>query len=218
MFKIDKKITGYKVVDKSESSVPQVQEQTLETMHEGILRTPVLHGSTYKIKTPQSDHAMYITINDMVLNLGTEEEKKYPYEVFINSKNMENFQWILAVTRLISAVWRKGGDCTFLIDELKAVFDPRGGYYKRGGIYMPSIVAEIAYTIEVHLKSTGYLVQEVDENMQKFLEQKKSEFKEQESSSDFPSTATLCPKCNVKAVIIMDGCQTCLSCGDSKCN
>ncbi len=93
-------------------------------MHEKLERPEVLIGSTYKIKTPISDHAMYVTINDIVLNEGTEYEQRRPFEIFINSKNLDHFQWIVALTRIISAVFRKGGDVTFLVDELKAVFDP----------------------------------------------------------------------------------------------
>ena len=102
-------------------------------MHERLERPEVLIGSTYKIKTPISDHAMYVTINDIVLNEGTEYEQRRPFEIFINSKNLDHFQWIVALTRIISAVFRKGGDVTFLVDELKAVFDPRGGYWQPGG-------------------------------------------------------------------------------------
>jgi hypothetical protein len=127
---------------------------------------------------------------------------------------MEHFQWVLALTRLISAVWRKGGNAHFLIEELKNVFDPRGGYYKKGGVYMPSIVAEIGHTIEKHLLATGNLVVELDPNLEKFLEEKR---KEVDSDGKFPESATLCGKCNVKAVIILDNCQTCLNCGESKC-
>jgi hypothetical protein len=93
----------------------------------------------------------------MVLNAGTEYEERRPYEVFINSKNMDHFQWVLALTRVISAVFRKGGDACFLVDELKAVFDPKGGYFKKGGVFMPSLVAEIGYVIETHLKQIGMI-------------------------------------------------------------
>src|SRR3989440_12200511 len=93
-------------------------------MHERLERPEVLIGSTYKIKTPISDHAMYVTINDIVLNEGTEYEQRRPFEVFINSKNLDHFQWIVALTRIISAVFRKGGDVTFLVEELKGAFDP----------------------------------------------------------------------------------------------
>ena len=86
----------------------------------------MLLGSTYKVKTPISDHAMYVTINDIILNADTEFETRRPFEIFINSKNLDHYQWIVALTRIMSAVFRKGGDVTFLVDELKAVFDPQG--------------------------------------------------------------------------------------------
>jgi hypothetical protein len=202
MNKIDQKIVGYKVVDKTEN--PAISAD-VERMHELLPRPEYLQGTTYKIKTPQSEHALYITINDMVLN-GNE---RHPYEMFINSKNMEHFQWVLALTRLVSAVWRKGGDSTFLVEELKNVFDPKGGYYKRGGVYMPSLVAEIGTVIEQHLVATGVIKVDVDEHQQAYLEAKKEEAKGVEMQ--------LCTKCNVKALILMDGCMTCTNCGDSKC-
>jgi len=185
MNKIEHKIVGYKVVDKDEEKV------VVEMIHENFPRPPHLTGTTYKIKTPQSEHALYITINDMILN-GNE---RHPYEMFINSKNMEHFQWVLALTRLVSAVWRKGGDSTFLVEELKNVFDPKGGYYKRGGVYMPSLVAEIGTVIEQHLVATGVIKVEVDEHQQAYLEAKKEEAKGVEMQ--------LCIKCNVKALILM---------------
>jgi hypothetical protein len=199
MQKIEQKITGYKVVDKSEEPVD------VEKMHELLPRPEYLQGTTYKIKTPQSEHALYITINNMVLN----GDERHPYEMFINSKNMEHFQWVLALTRLVSAVWRKGGDSTFLVEELKNVFDPKGGYYKRGGVYMPSLVAEIGTVIEQHLIGTGVIKVKVDEHQQAYLQAKKEEAKGVEMQ--------LCSKCNVKALILMDGCMTCTNCGDSKC-
>ena len=201
-YTIDKKITGYKVVDKSET--PAVSAD-VEKMHELLPRPEYLQGTTYKIKTPQSEHALYITVNDMVLN----GDERHPYEMFINSKNMEHFQWVLALTRLVSAVWRKGGDSTFLVEELKNVFDPKGGYYKRGGVYMPSLVAEIGTVIEQHLVATGVIKIVVDEHQQAYLEAKKEEAKGVEMQ--------LCGKCYTKALILMDGCMTCTNCGDSKC-
>src|SRR5690606_14162367 len=110
-----------------------------------------------KIKSPLVEHAMYETINDIVLNAGTEHELGRAYEVLINSKSMDHFQWIVALTRIMSAVFRKGGDVTFLVEEMKAVFDPRGGYFKAGGVYMPSLVAEIGAVVEEHMKSIGLL-------------------------------------------------------------
>jgi hypothetical protein len=193
-------------------------------MHEEIQRPEVLIGSTYKIKTPVSDHAMYVTINDIVLNEGTEYEQRRPFEIFINSKNLDHFQWIVALTRIISAVFRKGGDVTFLVDELKAVFDPRGGYWQPGGKFMPSIIAELGYVIEKHLQSIGMMRKpELDVHQKKLVDEKRAEFEARTRQQDafakshFPDGAQLCSKCSTAAVVMMDGCMTCLNCGDSKC-
>src|SRR6188474_3591062 len=165
--KIDKKIVKYRV-EKPGDKTPQAdtqkpaaavsKESNVVWMHEKVERPEMLLGSTYKIKTPVSDHAMYVTINDIVLNEGTPHEQRRPFEIFINSKNLDHFQWIVALTRIMSAVFRKGGDVTFLVDEMRAVFDPRGGYFTAGGVYMPSIVAEIGSCVEEHLKSIGMIV------------------------------------------------------------
>src|SRR3972149_7013085 len=139
-------------------------------MHEKLERPEVLIGSTYKIKTPVSDHAMYLTINDIMLNEGTEHEHRRPFEIFINSKNLDHYQWIVALTRIISAVFRKGGDVTFLVDELKAVCEPRGGYWQAGGKFMPSIIAELGYVIERHLQTIGLIPKpQLDAHRQKLI-------------------------------------------------
>lgn len=223
--KISKKIVGYKVLtdEKKEAAAVEEQQDSLESMHEKVERPEVLLGSTYKIKTPQSEHALYITINDMILNAGTEHEERRPYEVFINSKNMEHFQWVLALTRVISAVFRKGGDVCFLVEELKAVFDPKGGYFKKGGVFMPSLVAEIGHAIESHMKHIGMIeTEQLSDHQKEFLAEKRKEFEAKHgtkngSDSEFPEQAVLCPKCSTKAMVLMDGCMTCLNCGESKC-
>jgi hypothetical protein len=193
-------------------------------MHERLERPEVLIGSTYKIKTPISDHAMYVTINDIVLNEGTEFEQRRPFEIFINSKNLDHYQWIVALTRIISAVFRKGGDVTFLVDELTAVFDPRGGYWQPGGKFMPSIIAERGYVIERHLQTIGLIRKvELDEHQRKLVDEKRAEYEARAkqtdafAKSDSPEGAQLCGKCSTAAVVMMDGCMTCLNCGDSKC-
>jgi hypothetical protein len=184
----------------------------------------MLIGSTYKVKTPISHHAMYVTINDIVLNEGTEHEKRRPFEVFINTKNLDHYQWIVALTRIMSAVFRKGGDVTFLVDELKAVFDPRGGYWKPGGTFMPSIIAELGYIVEKHLILIGLLAApELDDGQKKLIAQKRAEFEASQKQQDafskreYPEGAQLCLKCSTAAVVMLDGCMTCLSCGESKC-
>ncbi|MFT5112007.1 MAG: hypothetical protein ACI8P9_001330 [Parasphingorhabdus sp.] len=205
----------------NEESMPNVVQ-----MHEKVERPEMLLGSSYKIKTPLSDHALYVTINDIVLNPETPYEKRRPFEIFINSKNMDHFQWIVALTRIISAVFRKGGDATFLVEELRSVFDPQGGYFKRGGRYTPSLVAEIGDAIEAHMRMIGMIVDEdLDETQKKFVAAKRKEFEKfapssktaESVESDFPDGSALCRKCQTKAMVMMDGCMTCLNCGDSKC-
>ena len=236
--KITRKIVGYSVVKPEPKDAPAssaapppataaAPDADVVHMHEKIERPESLVGSTYKIKSPLVEHAMYVTINDIVLNPGTEHELRRPFEVFINSKNMDHFQWIVALTRIMSAVFRKGGDVTFLVDELKAVFDPRGGYFKAGGVYMPSIVAEIGSVVEEHLKSIGMIMDpELSDAHRALIAEKRSAYearakkkapKPAEDGASFPANATLCHKCSTRAMVLMDGCQTCLNCGYSKC-
>ncbi|QDC43208.1 TSCPD domain-containing protein [Methylophilus medardicus] len=226
--KIDKKITAYKLVTDEDKKASEAAAQTASNviqMGEPLGRPDMLVGNTYKIKTPVTEHALYITINDVIMNEGTPHEHRRPFEIFINSKNMEHFQWIVALTRVMSAVFRKGGDVTFLVEELKSVFEPSGGYFKKGGKFVPSLVAEIGEVVEKHLQEIGMLKKPgLDEHQQKLVEEKKAEYLEKhaksgEESNDegFPKGAQLCKKCNTKASILMDGCMTCLNCGDSKC-
>ena len=254
--RIDQAIISYKVITAQEKAAqeaavivaaanaqavePQQAEHKpelgLETVHENLSRPDFLMGSTYKIKTPMSEHALYITINDIVLNQDTAHEQRHPYEIFINSKNMDHFMWVVALTRVISAVFRKGGDVTFMVEELKAVFDPKGGYFKKGGKFMPSLVAEIGESIENHLKMIGLIKdQSIDPHQQQILDEKRAEYDRRTATQNkavisnldksvnddnggYPANAQLCNKCHTKAAILMDGCFTCLSCGDSKCS
>ena len=209
--KIEKKITGFEVKKAQEESTAEPEK--VHQIAPLLERDDILEGSTYKIKTPHSDHAMYITINDVVINRGTPEEHRRPFEIFINSKNMEHFMWIVALTRVTSAIFRKGGDVTFLVEELKAVFDPRGGYYKRGGKYMPSIVAEIGEVIQQHLVSIGMMEGQLN-NAE--LNAKRQEA-EEKLGKDAVAKGQLCDKCGAMAVVRLDNCNCCLECGDSKC-
>ena len=230
--RISKKITDYGVSranDEKDTGGNPPGESTdtqnnIIQMHEKVARPEMLFGSTYKIKTPLSDHALYVTINDIILNQGSPHELRRPFEVFINSKNMDHFQWIVALTRIISAVFRKGGDVTFLVEELRSVFDPNGGYFKKGGKYMPSLVAEIGDVICTHLVMIGMIRDDgPDEHQQKLIDEKRAEYEnargsdDNEAKADFPEGAELCRKCQTRAVIRLDGCLTCLNCGDSKC-
>jgi len=208
---INKKITAYEV-KKPEDEAKQ-EDAKVTAIAPLLERDAILEGSTYKIKTPMSDHAMYITINDVVMKEGTPDEHRRPFEIFINSKNMEHFMWIVALTRITSAIFRKGGDVTFLVEELKAVFDPRGGYYKRGGKYMPSIVAEIGEVIQQHLVSIGMMEGQLNTPE---LEAKRREA-EEKLGADGIAKGNQCDKCGAMAVVRLDNCNTCLECGDSKC-
>ena len=220
--KIEKKIVGYSVVDQDKVANEKAANANVVQLGEPLGRPDQITGSTYKVKTPVTEHALYITINDIVMNEGTPQEHRRPFEIFINSKNMEHFQWIVALTRVMSAVFRKGGDITFLVEELESVFDPNGGYYKKGGKYIPSLVAELGQVVEQHLKNIGMLKTIVpDEHQEKLIQEKKEEYLKKNSQgldeSGFPKDAQLCHKCSTKAAIMMDGCLTCLSCGESKC-
>lgn len=224
--KIDQKITAQRVLRDeaaNETPVEPVGPKPVY-MNETIERPEFLLGTTYKIKPPVDEHAMYITINDIILNEDTDHEVRRPYEVFINSKSMEHFQWVIALTRVLSAVFRKGGDVTFLVEELRSVYDPNGGYFKKGGVFMPSLVAEIGSVIEKHLKAIGMIeTEEMSDLTKRILAEKKAAFENQENKASpgeetgYPKNATVCGKCHTKAVVMMDGCHTCLSCGDSKC-
>lgn len=224
--KIEKKIVTQAVVKAkpAEQTLQPVAADTPDVFTEKTKRPEELVGKTYKIKPPVSDHALYITISDIVINEGTEHEERRPYEIFINSREMDHFQWIVAQTLMISALFRKGGDLTFIIDELKSVRDPNGGYFMKGGKFMPSLVAHIGTIIEQHLISIGLIKGEELSSAQKaILAEKREQFEaktevaDATADSSYPPNATVCKKCNEKAVVIMDGCSTCLACADSKC-
>ena len=171
-------------------------------MSEPLDRPQSLEGSTYKLKWPDSEHAIYLTINDIVI-----AGRRRPFEVFINSKNMEHYAWTLALTRMISAVFRRGGDVSFVVEELKAVFDPRGGAWVKGK-YIPSILAAIGGVIEQHMVNIGFLE---GEGMGL-----KSDPQAQVVNMDAPR-GKACPSCGQFDMVMIEGCMTCRSCGHSKC-
>ncbi|SDE36476.1 adenosylcobalamin-dependent ribonucleoside-diphosphate reductase [Limimaricola pyoseonensis] len=171
-------------------------------MSEPLDRPSELEGATYKLKWPDSEHAIYITINDLVVG-----GHRRPFEVFINSKNMEHFAWTVALTRMVSAVFRRGGDVSFVVEELKAVFDPRGGAWMQGK-YVPSILAAIGGVIEKHMISTGFLA---GEGMGL-----KEDPQQQVVNLDAPR-GPACPSCGSFEMRMVEGCMTCGSCGHSKC-
>lgn len=165
-------------------------------MSEDIPRPRELSGSTYKVKPPSMTAALYVTINNMVMP----DQTELPYEVFINTKDTTHLPWVVAITRLMSAVFRKGGDTQFIVEELKSVFDPQGGYFGEGG-WHNSVVAEIGAVIEGHLTKLGLVQPE----------------KREKVPVEVAKNAKICPSCHDRALVLMDGCETCLSCGHSKC-
>ncbi len=168
-------------------------------------RPEALPGNTYKIAWPESDHAIYITINDIV-----QDGRRRPFEIFINSKNMEHYAWTVALTRMISAVFRRGGDVSFVVEELKAVFDPRGGHWM-GGRYVPSLLAAIGEVIETHMVAIG------------FLPDRKAEAPFEASRvvalpvGEARARRKGCPRCGEPAMVVQENCDLCMSCGYSKC-
>ncbi|MFC4217147.1 adenosylcobalamin-dependent ribonucleoside-diphosphate reductase [Pseudophaeobacter arcticus] len=171
-------------------------------MSEPLDRPQSLEGHTYKLKWPDSEHAIYLTINDVIIS-----DHRRPFEVFINSKNMEHYAWTLALTRMISAVFRRGGDVSFVVEELKAVFDPRGGAWVQGK-YIPSILAAIGGVIETHMVKTGFLE---GEGMGL-----KSDPQAEVVNLNAPR-GKACPSCGQFDMQMIEGCMTCRSCGHSKC-
>jgi len=166
-------------------------------------RPEALEGHTYKLKWPGSEHAIYVTINDTVIN-----NHRRPFEIFINSKNMEHFAWTVALTRMISAVFRRGGDVSFVVEELKAVFDPRGGAWVEGR-YIPSILAAIGGVIEQHLIRIGFIAGEG-------LGLKSDPEAAKRAVGDAPR-GRACPACGAYELAMIEGCMTCRACGHSKC-
>ena len=170
-------------------------------------RPPALDGATYKVNWPESDHAIYITLNDII-----QDGRRRPFEVFINSKNTEHYAWTVALTRMISAVFRRGGDVSFVVEELKAVFDPRGGQWV-GGKYVPSLLAAIGQVIENHMKHIGFLPGDdaVAETEVKVVNLR-------ETGGHALAPFRQCPKCGEAGLVRQENCDICTGCGYSKCS
>ncbi|MFZ5783000.1 MAG: adenosylcobalamin-dependent ribonucleoside-diphosphate reductase [Pseudomonadota bacterium] len=193
---------------------PQEATEGVVYIAQPLDRPEELPGHTYKIKWPGSDHAIYITINDVV-----QDGRRRPFEIFINSKNMEHYAWTVALTRMISAVFRRGGDVSFVVEELKAVFDPRGGQWMEGR-YVPSLLAAIGGVIERHLVEIGFLASADQPRIAAASEQRlRRAAGVREGGGDGPGSAMLgqCPNCGAAALTHQEGCDVCLNCGYSRC-
>jgi ribonucleoside-diphosphate reductase alpha chain len=214
----------------SEVFAPARPKSATATVDKGVVyiarpldRPEALPGTTYKLRWPESDHAMYITINDVV-----EGGRRRPFEIFINSKNMEHYAWTVALTRMISAVFRRGGDVSFVVEELKAVFDPRGGQWLNRQ-YVPSLLAAIGGVIEEHMLAIGFLNRPASASVS---QQKVASLGERvsgiEASSQTPAALPqsaasgakfkFCPRCSSPSLTRVEGCDSCLNCGYSRCS
>jgi ribonucleoside-diphosphate reductase alpha chain len=208
---------------KTATPVDQGDAGPVTHLYQPLDRPEELKGATYKVRWPESDHAMYITMSDIVDDSG----RTRPFEIFINSKNMEHYAWTVALTRMISAVFRRGGDVSFVVEELKAVFDPRGGHWM-GGRYIPSLLAAIGDVIEKHMISVGFLKSPGTLNE----EQSKAQVAQvaalggdNNSGGDGSNNVAggptqrlrQCPKCGQPSLIRQEGCDSCMSCDYSKC-
>ena len=191
--KIEGKIVGYEI---KKDEVPQIETTTAPLKE----RSDTLNGKTYRIKGPAMKHSFYVTLND--------SPKGVPFEIFISSQDTEHYQWIASLTRMMSSIFRRADDVDFMIEELKAVVDPAGGlgFMKLVGMTKPkhiaSIPAAIGYVLEYHTRKP---------------KKKEEKMDEANTGTGYPESATVCKECKEKAVVILDGCATCLACSDSKC-
>jgi len=202
--KISKKIVGWKV------NVTEDKHGNTHTVHvaETLERPRIVTGRTYKINPAVTDCAMYITINDITLDDGTVR----PLEMFISSKHVAHQQWITALTRMVSAIFRKSGPYTFVAEELEQIYDPQGGYFADQKM-MPSVVAHVAAILREHFIHIGALeAPQLSEVTQVVIAEKK----EQAVASG--AGMSMCGACHLVAVVMSEGCMTCTSCGDSKCS
>jgi len=209
--------------DQPELPLPVVAEHKAKDVYEagGVVymtqpldRPEALPGQTYKVRWPESDHAIYITLNDII-----QDGRRRPFEVFINSKNMEHYAWTVGLTRMISAVFRRGGDVSFVVEELKAVFDPRGGSWV-GGRYVPSLLAAIGEVIERHMIDIGFIPDPAKDRaaIEHMAARKVVNLADGQGNGDGGTRKLAhCPKCNSPSLIRQEGCDLCTSCGYSKC-
>jgi ribonucleoside-diphosphate reductase alpha chain len=188
-------VTGSVLAVTHEKPRPEAQTEPAP-----LARPEALEGATYKLKWPGSEHAIYITVNDVVV-----DGRRRPFEVFINSKNMEHYAWTVALTRMISAVFRRGGEVAFVVEELKAVFDPRGGAWMEGR-YVPSILAAIGGVIERHMRRIGFLE-----------EPEASPPPAAQGQGEMPAAGQSCPSCGSVGMRVQEGCLVCATCGFSRC-
>jgi ribonucleoside-diphosphate reductase alpha chain len=204
--------------DRSASMTVPDRHADVVYMSKPLERDTVLEGFTYKLRWGASDHAIYVTINDI-----ERDGRRRPFEVFINTKNLEHYAWTVALTRMISAVFRRGGDVTFVVDELKAIFDPQGGHWMNGR-YVPSLLAAIGGVIEAHMLRIGFLQQPREDEL-RIPAAAQGDAPDAAASlgagNDRPEAGKpvprRCPRCQQASFLFHSGCWTCRDCGYSKC-
>ena len=196
-------------LEETPSETPGDPMETAGVIHltRPLDRPEVLPGQTYKLRWPESDHAIYLTVNDVI-----RDARRAPFEIFINSKNMDHYAWTLGLTRMISAVFRRGGDVSFVVDELKAVFDPRGGSWMNGR-YVPSLLAAIGEVLETHMKRIGFIAADDEPDLAGAAAAKVVAI----AGPGRAMAPATCPKCSQPSLIHQEGCSMCTSCGYSKC-
>ncbi len=189
-----------------EHELPNQNDSGVVYMSSPLERDEVLSGHTYKLKWPGSDHALYVTINDVI-----QDGRRRPFEIFINSKNLEHYSWTVALTRMISAVFRRGGDISFVAEELKAIFDPRGGQWLKRR-YVPSLQAAIGEIIEKHMQNINFLPQK------SISDESGDANQSEETITSEVHTGEYCPRCSSHSLVYQEGCKTCYNCGKSECS
>jgi ribonucleoside-diphosphate reductase alpha chain len=217
----DQAAASLPAADQSKSAPPAVRRPDVSVGGDGVIRMteplnrgPVLEGATYKLRWPGGEHSLYITINDIEERDG----RRRPFEVFINTKNLEHYAWTVALTRMISAIFRRGGDVTFVVEELKAIFDPQGGQWM-GGRYVPSLIAAIGEVIEGHMVRIGFIVPPAARADDDVVKQQSVLAADGSGAPKVGGAIAgrVCPRCNVRALHHREGCWTCDSCGYSRC-
>ncbi len=198
----------------------KVEEGPIKATTKKNERPYVLNARVYKLKSVFVDSAVYVTITYI-----EEEGKKRPFEIFINSKDLTRAAEYSVLTRLISAIFRRSEDPTFILEELKSIYDPNGGRMKNGR-YLPSFYAEIADVLEEFFADIG-LIKKRENKLKKITlfsfgssSKKDSEAESQDPSDTPDDNLRICPKCGQRTLKVENGCMTCINpdCGYSKCD
>jgi ribonucleoside-diphosphate reductase alpha chain len=165
-------------------------------------RPRILQGRTYKLKWPQTGDNWYITIT---------HRGGVPFEVFITTKVAAHAEWVQALSILLTAVLRRGGDVKFLITELQGIHSASGGQYiTEQRKFRHSQVAAIGGVIEEEFRVLGMFgTTEPEPEVQKAV----------------PPGVTFgqigepgcCPECGARPLVHQEGCEKCQICSYTRC-